>query len=77
MYTTLFKTLPFTNTYLFISSGYDLMWGLLCALSMILLLIFSKFFIAVLLTILGFSCSIITYVFFVKLIGYEQNWIIT
>ena len=70
-YLALFITLPFTGMYLFISSGYDLMWGLLCILSIILLFIFSKFFTAVLLMLLGFFCSITIHMSFIKLIGYE------
>ena len=57
----LFLTLPFFSTYLFISSGYKLIWGVNCVVSIFALLLFANLFYAWILGILGVLTAITLY----------------
>ena len=57
----LFLTLPFFSTYLFISSGYKLIWGVNCVASIFALFLFANLFYAWILGILGVLTAITLY----------------
>ena len=57
-YTTLFFALPFSSTYLFISSGYKLAWGINCVFSMVALLVFIHRLYAFILATLGVCIAV-------------------
>ena len=70
-YTTLCLALPLFNTYLFIISGYKILWGINCVISVCLLFFFIHKLYAVMLGILGVLSSFAIYRILYSIEGYD------
>lgn len=68
---TLFLALPFFSTYLFIASGYGVVWGINCIVSMIALFLFANLYYAWLLGVFGILSAIALHLGYNFIIGQE------